>query len=188
MKHYFLIITLLFFSCNSNHQNTKQKEADIKSDKCFVYPSIVDSLHVQDLYDSARWYVYALYCDKLYQPKEDTLSKYYFGQLELRFSDLAKKGDTVIINYNFFDNNGQLILPSMMKMYKQLVTGVGFDIKNKKKIFMESSGGFSVVTRGGEDNRYENPLQPKVLKYITDNWDKLNDCFRKLAEQKGMKE
>ncbi len=103
------------------------------------------------------------------------------------FSDLAIKGDTVIINYNFFDNNGQLILPSMMKTYKQLITGVGFDIINKAKIYMESSGGFSVVTRVGEDNRYENPLQPKVLKYITDNCDKLDDCFRKLAEQKGIK-
>ena len=74
-----------------------------------------------------------------------------------------------------------------MKTFKQLVTGVGFNMKNRKKIFMESSSGFSVVTVGGEDNRYENPLQPKVLAYIKSNWDKLNDCFREIAELKGIK-
>ncbi len=85
MRYYLLIISIMLFNCNSNQHNAKVKEAEIESDKCFEYPSIVDSLHVQNLYDSARWYVYALYCDKLYQPKNDTLPKYHFGQLELRF-------------------------------------------------------------------------------------------------------
>ncbi|MBS1927294.1 MAG: hypothetical protein IT254_03975 [Chitinophagaceae bacterium] len=187
MKYYLLIIALTLFSCNLGQRNSKQETKKGINNKCFVYPSEVDSLHLQDLYDSARWYIYATYCDKLYQPKDNMLPKYYFGQLELRFSDLVIKGDTVIINYDFFDNNGNLILPSIMKTFKQLVTGVGFNMKNRKKIFMESSSGFSVVTVGGEDNRYENPLQPKVLAYIKSNWDKLNDCFREIAELKGIK-
>jgi hypothetical protein len=187
MKNYFLIILVsILFSCNSNQQNTKQKEVELKSNKCFMYPSVIDSLQVRDLYDSARWYIYTFYCDKPYQPKEDSLPQSYFGQLELRFSDLVAKGDTIQINYNFFDSSGHLILPSMMKEYKPLITGVGFNRLNKNKIYMESQNGFSVVMKGGVGNRYENPLQPEVLAYIKNNLNKLNECFKELVERKGI--
>ena len=50
---------------------------------------------------------------------------------------------------------------------------------------MLSPNGFSKTVRGGA-NRYENPLQPEVSSYIKKNWDKLNECFRELAEQNGI--
>ena len=185
MRYYFLIIALIAFSCNSNYRDTKQKESVTKRDNCFTYPSEVDSLHVKDLYDSARWYVYAWYCDMPYKPKYESLIGKSFGELELKFYNLAVKHDTLELNFNFIDK-GQAILPSMMKEYKELVTGVGFNMRGKEKIYMLSPNGFSKTIKGGA-NRYENPLQPEVIKYLNDNWDKLNDCFRKLAEQKAIK-
>lgn len=185
MKYYFLITALILFSCNSNQQDTKQKVAEIKSDKCFLYPSVVDSLHVQDLYDSARWYIYTQYCDVLYKPKSDSLLSKPFGELELKFDNLAIKNDILALIFNFTDK-GQPVLPSMMREYKQLATGVGFDVKTKEKIYLISSN-TTISYKGNPKSRYENPLQPEVLNYITGNWAKLNDCFRKLAEQKGIK-
>jgi len=171
--------------CHNNQQYTKHSENKIKSNECFVYPPIIDSLQIRDLYDSARWYVYSLYCDKPYQPKKDSLKILSFGQLQLKFDNLIVKDDTLQLNYNFIDK-GQIVLPSVLKVYKPLITGVGFNKKTRKKIYMESPSGFSIVMSGGLDNRFENPMQPEVISYIKSNWDKLDKCFRELAVQKGV--
>lgn len=65
-------------------------------------------------------------------------------------------------------DNGQPILPSMTRDYKQLATGVGFDVKTKKKIYIISSN-TTITYNGNPTSRYENPLQPEVIKYIKEN-------------------
>lgn len=184
MRYYFLLIGLALFGCNSNEQNPRQKEVEIKSDKCFVYPSVVDSLRIKDLYDSARWLVYTLQCDQKYLPKKDSSRSITFGELPLDFQYTGLKHDTLEIIFEFMDN-GQIILSSMTRDNKKTSTGVGFDIKTRTKIYMIFDGG--TVTYKGGTNRYVKPLQPEVESYIKFNWDKLNDCFRKLAEKKGIK-
>jgi hypothetical protein len=67
----------------------------------------------------------------------------------------------------------------------QLATGVGFDIKAKKKIYTIFSNA-AFTSKGNPASRYEIPLQPEVIKYIKGNWDKLEGCFRVLAQQKGI--
>lgn len=187
MRNYLIILSAFLFACNSNQQNENQlKEKRSEGNNCFAYPSEVDSLHVKDLYDSARWYVYTYYCDELYKPKSDSLLNKPFGELELRFDNLVIKNDTAALIFNFMDN-GHPILPSMMRDYRQLATGVGFDIKTRKKIYIISSN-TSITHKGNPKSRYENPLQPEVLSYIKKNWEKLNGCFRELAKQKGLKQ
>lgn len=185
MKNYLIIIAVMLFSCNSNQQNTKQKKNEIAKDRCFVYPSEIDSLHVQDLYDSARWYIYTRYCDELYKPKRDTLLSKSFGELELKFDNLTNKNDTLALIFNFMDN-GQPILSSMMRDNRQLATGVGFDVKSREKFYIISSN-VTITYKNNPTSRYENPMQPEVIKYIKENWGKLNDCFRELAKRKGIK-
>ena len=141
-------------------------------------------MHVQDLYDSARWYIYTRYCDVLYKPKSDSLLSKPFGELELKFDNLWIKNDTAALIF-YFTYKGEAILPSMMREYKQLATGVVFDVKTKTKIYIISSN-TTITYKGDPTSRYENPLQPEVIKYIKENWDKLNECFRELAERKGI--
>lgn len=175
----------MLFSCNSNQQSIEQKKNERANDKCFMYPSIVDSLHLQDLFDSSRWYIYTDHCDILYLPKSDSLIKKSFGEIELKFDDLIIKNDTVTFGFNFMDK-GRAIIPGMTRNDQQLATGVGFNLKTRKKIFIVSSN-VTITFKNNPTSRYENPLQPEVIKYIKDNWDKLNDCFRELAERKGIK-
>jgi hypothetical protein len=139
---------------------------------------------LQDLYDGARWYIYTQYCDELYKPKSDSLLNKPFGELELKFDNLAIKSDTLALIFDFM-YKGQPVLPGMMRDDKQLATGVGFDVKTKKKIYIISSN-TTISHKGNPKSRYENPLQPEVIKYIIENWDKLNECFRELAVQKGI--
>ena len=184
MKLLFLIVVLIAFGCNTNRQNSRQEETGIIKNTCFEYPSVVDSLHIQDLYDSARWYVYTWHCDDKYLPKSDTSKSMTFGELPLRFDNLIFKHDTLEMNFNFIDKQ-EAILPSMSRIYKELVTGVGFDIKSRKKIYMLSPNGFSAIDKGST-TRYENPLQPEVLGYIKSNWSKLDSCFKELVDGKGI--
>lgn len=179
-----MIIILALFACNSDQQTTKHDEAENKYNNCRRYPSIVDSLQIQSLYDSARWYVYTWHCDQNYFSKSDTSRSITFGELPLVFDNLNFKHDTIEMNFNFMDG-GEPILTSMTKDNKELSTGVGFDIKARKKIYMLSPNGFSTVEEGST-TRYENPLQPEVLAYIKDNLNKLDSCFKELAMQKGI--
>ena len=183
MRYSFLIIAVILFSCNSNQQ-TKQLGGKMEKDKCFTYPLEIESLHVQDLYDSARWYIYTRYCDVLYKPKSDSLLSKPFGELELKFDNLSTKDDTLALIFNFM-YKGQPVLPSTMREYKQLATGVGFNVKTKKKIYIISSN-TTIAYTGNPKSGYENPLQPEVIKYINENRDKLNNCFSELAKEKGI--
>jgi hypothetical protein len=185
MRYHFFIIALMLGSCNSNQQNTKPQENKSQSDKCFNYPQIVDSLQLKDFYDSARWYIYTLQCDEKYLPKDDTAKSMAFGELPLRFANLNIRHDTLDINFDFMDRQ-QPILFGMNRNYKSIIAGVGFNIKLKSKIYMSFDGG-TQSEKGDPTSRYVNPMQPEVIKYIQENWDKLNECFRELAERKGIK-
>ena len=186
MRNYFLILALAAFGCNSNQRQPKQKEQVSVKDNCFVYPRSVDSLQIKDLYDSARWYVYTTHCDGAYLSKLDTTKSVTFGELPLKFNNLRFKGDTIEINFDFIDESEPYpILPGMTRDNRTFLSGVGFNMITRKKVYMASPNGYSVVQKGGA-NRYENPLQPEVLSYIKNNWSKIDNCFRQLAERKGI--
>lgn len=186
MKYFILVILIAVWSCQTNQTSQKNLVGKEKSD-CFNYPTGIDSLNLDDMYDSARWYVFTWHCDEYYKSKRDTSQFIAFGELPLKFRELNLRGDTVDIVFDFIDKyENSPILPSMSRDTKELSTGVGFSMKTKSKLYMLSISGYTSFIKGGA-NRYENPLQPEVLKFIRSNWDKLDDCFRSIAEQKGIK-
>ena len=142
-------------SCNSNEIKNTTSSQEIP-DYDIPYPHIIDSLKLRDLYDSAIWFIYTCNCDGKYLPKSDSAKTISFGTLPLRFEDLIIKNDTLELHFNFLDKN-EIILPTMTRDFRQLLTGVGFNIKEKKKIYMWSPSGYSLVQKGGV-NRFENPL------------------------------
>lgn len=178
-------MSFILFGCNSSHENVNKFEIENNSiDNCFTYPSRIDSLKVTDLYDSARWFLYTYHCDQFYKSKKDSSFNKSFGELELKFNNIFIKNDTAEFFFDFIDN-GEPILLSMMRVYKPLVNGVGFDVNKREKIYMIASN-ISFSNKGNPKNKYVNPLQPEVLNYIKSNWNKLNECFRALAKQKGI--
>ena len=188
MRRSLILLTVIALSCNSNKQPAKQTEQASLDSKCFTYPKSVDRLQVRDLYDSARWYVYVWHCDEAYLPKSDTSRSVTFGELPLKFNNLGIKGDTIEIYFDFIDESEpHPILPSMTRDNNEFLSGVAFNIKTRKKVYMLSPNGFSAVDRG-PTTRYEKPLQPEVLAYIKKTWDNLDICFKELVKQKGIKQ
>jgi len=184
MIYRFFIVTLLLFSCTGNEfVGGKSKKNPTKN--CFTYPSIIDSLGLKDLYDTARWIIYTRYCDKIYESKTDPSIKRYFGEIELKFSQLVIKKDTIDLIFDFIDN-GKEILPSMMIDNKQLATGVGFDKNLRRKLYLISSA-MTIAYKNDPESRFENPIQQDVLSFVRANWSKLDECFRELAKHAGIR-
>ncbi len=179
--NFFLFMSIITLcSCTAN---LDKKEAGKKNNDCYTYPVIVDSLHLKDFYDSARWYIYTWNCDQRYLPKKDSSISITYGELALRFKSIAIKHDTLDFIFDFIDED-EAILLSMKRDSKETSTGVGFNINTKVKVYMMYAN--TTVVEKGVFSRYETPLQPDVLAYIKNNWDELNPCFRALAEQKGI--
>jgi hypothetical protein len=183
MKHLLLFFAIFFAAC-CNNQKEKDSKKKSQLEQCSEYPTEVDSLHVRDLYDSARWYIYTYSCDRICNCINDSLKDVSLGELQLKFNNLKLMHDTLEINYDFICNDDPL-LPRDMKLNQPLLTGIGFDIKERKKIYMGSPSGFSIKIKG-EKSRFETPLQPAVLDYLEEHRSSLNECFRILAEKKGV--
>ena len=183
MKHILLFFAISFAAC-SNKQKEKESKKKSQLEQCSVYPIEVDSLHVQDLYDSAKWYIYTYSCDRICKCINDSLKEISLGELPLKFTNLKLMHDTLEINYDFICN-GEPLLPRDMKVNQPLLTGIGFDLKERKKIYMGSPSGFSIIIKG-EKSRFETPLQPAVLNYLEKHRASLNECFRIIAEKKGV--
>lgn len=187
MKRCSILLFVVVLGCNLNKKKIKKDNIKVAKDECFIYPAIIDSFNIRNLYDSARWYIYTWHCDERYLSKRDTTESISFGELPLKFNNFAFRGDTLEMNFDFIDQyEHRPILPSMTRNNIQFLSGVGFDMKTRKKIYMLSPNGFTTIVKGAS-NRYENPLQPEVLSYIKNNWNKLDSCFKKLVEQKGVK-
>lgn len=174
-------ISLFILGCNSSQ--TVKKDRIVDKNVCFAYPMQIDNVIEREFYDSTRWFIYTMHCDKPYLPKYDSLFK-TFGELSLKFENIIIMNDTIEINFSFFDDNIQ-VLPSMTRDFRELTTGVGFDVKTKRKIYMGSVNGFTVVSLD-TNSRYQYPLQPEVINYIKANQDKIDNCFKELAIKNGI--
>jgi hypothetical protein len=157
-----------FLACNSSQSNFAAQ-----------YPREVDSLRINDLFDSAKWDVYTWNCDLIYKPKTDSTLCKPLSELELTFENLTILHDTIILIFAFLDR-GQSILPAMTQDNLQPVSGVGFNTSSKKKLFMVSSNVY-ISVKGDPRSRFINPMQPEVLSFIRKNKEKLNPWFKQEA-------
>jgi hypothetical protein len=139
---------------------------------------------MEDMYDSAKWYIFTYNCDQLYKPARDSSVNIPYSKLELRFLSFAILHDTVRMGFSFMDN-GRTILPAMTRDLTLVMSGVGFDSVTRKKIFMMGPG-YYMKTMGDFDprSRYKNPLQPEVVEFIKTHKDDLDPWFRDEAKRR----
>jgi hypothetical protein len=184
MKILALVPILLLFACTSKPGDQEKSKYNAADSNDFTYPRQVDSLNLTDLFDSAKWYLYARSSDKYYKPQSDSSISVPLGYLELRFSSVYITHDTLILSFNYMDKD-KIIMPGMTRDLAQFTTGVGFSLNTKKRIFTVFANVY-YTERGNIDptSRYFNPLQPGVLTFIRNNKDKLDPWFRAQAKRR----
>lgn len=159
----YVITAQLIFSCNQ-----KQKAEGA----CFDYPSQIDSLGVQDLYDTARLYLFTWLCDEL---SDD----YYRAQFELRYRSFFLQNDSLEI---FFRHTLPDNLRDSNRSTTVYRTSMAFNIKTRKKLWGWDINGFSDAISPG-DARFENPYSAEVVSFIKTHKDILNPCFLAFAKR-----
>jgi len=172
MKQIFLF-ALILGSCtpNSVNRNTIDK-----------YPHLIDSLHLQSEYDSAKWRFYCIFCDDtlvIRTPRRITNKT--FGQLDLKFEELDKQNDSIILYFHFYFQ-GEACSPEFadFKHDKPFTNGIVF----VDKAFVAYTFAGSMFWSSGENKRFKDPLQPEVINYINNNKNGLDRWFRETAIQK----
>jgi hypothetical protein len=150
------------------------------------YPKIIDSLGVQGLYDKTKWVLYCIYCDDTCVLKKGFSSTggiKTFGELDLRFTELRQVGDTVELDFRFYNDTIRCDIASLMD-YKKIATGVGYKKNSDSILYYTSSTTMHSFWEKGPHSRYETPLQPEVISYIMNHKESLNPWFLEEAKRK----
>jgi len=184
-KLYLLSMIILMYACDQSASNNDL----IKNDsliKAGSYPSIIDSLGVQKLYDKTKWTLYCIYSDDSCILKENLVTGEVktFGSLELKFKKIKLMRDTIEIYFDFYYNDIVRCDINSLKDYKHLATGMGYKTGSDSILYYISSSTLQYFWEKGPGSRYENPLQPDVLRFIQTNNEKLNPWFREAARQR----
>jgi hypothetical protein len=190
LKGLFLFLTIYMSAgCTQNTSGGREDNLLPKhtTKATVVYPLAINSLQLQSMYDNARWTLYTWNCDNPYHPKKDSADneKRSFGMLPIDFDTLLKKSDTIEFYFNYMDRR-EIVTPTTLRYYIPLMNGVGYKYPTGEKLYLISRNNY-VVKQKGIATRFEDPLQPEVVKYIDSNWSELPSDFRLLAERKGLR-
>lgn len=184
-----IVVSILFLlvSCTEG-QHTKQQTEE----KLNFFDSVqqqqlafLDSLHLLQFNDTAKWFLYAIQCDdssKSGRVRDNkVLPQIPLGFMKLNLTYVARQNDTLSLLYNFLYDDSTIVQKTTSD--KPIMEGMQFDIKSNKVIgFIVGHATF--YQSGNPASRYENPLQPEVISFIKRNRDKLNPWFRKEAERR----
>lgn len=178
-----LLAALLFSTCKNDY--SKRHVSEINKDETQNYPRIVDSLKLNDFYDSAKFYLYIYHCNLKYEPKlNDKKDEIFLSFLDLSFDTLKIKNDTVELYYKFKDGN-KIVDPYHLKRFIYLKNGVGFRISNKEKLYLTTDRNM-VVTETGSSSRFVNALQPDVVTFLKMHKNKINLWLKEQVEKRGI--
>jgi hypothetical protein len=182
-----IIITSIFVFLNACNQ--QKASSSVNARKINFYDSIendnlkiLDSLHLANYNDSAKWELYTIHCDDTIVQKKD--NKYSpVSALNLKLTLVDKTNDTLNLLYHFMEND-TVVSYSELKGGLSTTDGVEFKVSENRVIgYIKGEG---LYTETGKKSRYQSILQPEVIGYIKTNYDKLNQWFENEAKRRGI--
>ncbi len=128
---------------------------------------------MQDLYDSARWYLYTWLGDRDY-------NDHYTAEFELRYNSFYSTNDSIELFFHLYMPEGMVQPGSKAKRVSRC--SMAFNFKTKKKLWGWDINGFSSALNPG-DTRFDNARSEEVVRFIKTQRQKLNPCFLELAKK-----
>ncbi len=148
------------------------------------YPKVIDSLHLENLYDTARLYLYSKHCDQLFEPLNSDSDSIYYSYLPLRFDSLGLQNDTVAIYFEF-TYMGRPVNEFRFKRFSYLMNGMAFNKVTGEKLYFTTGRNVTYSDRGSS-SRFVNARKPEVLNFVKQNGSKIDSWFRdNLDNKKG---
>lgn len=188
LRNNLLVFFSLGFGCcrNPGHPPSTERQKPAVQMQA-GYPQDIVRYGLARQYDRAKWTLYCLYgpdtCEFL--PRANVSGTVTFGELDLRFNRLRRTGDTLEIYFDFYFHDTVKCDFRVLENYYYL-RGAGF-LHGADSVFYWISPTTMVYLRpGGSKNKYNNPLQPKVLVYIKENKARLAPWFQSEARRRGV--
>jgi hypothetical protein len=194
MKYFLGILFLTIISCNR----------PIIENSYPIYPQIIDSLGIQNLYDIGKWKLYTLNCLDSIEVIKDK-EKISFSKLDIIIDTLIFNDNVIEINYKFHSNKINNIENYIN--HRNFIRGIGFYNKTDSIVYfsMNSHLRYKYEYRITDSIKrikmtkelplefrkktslfLYDPLQPEVLEFIKKNKNELNPSFRNEAINKGI--
>lgn len=171
-RKYFVVVfsIVLILSCKNEYSD--------KNNIVGLYPSIIDSLGLQDLYDETKWRLYCLHCDDSVELFPERKMKETYGMLPIDFQGVKMTGNEIDLNF-FFRYNDTLVI-DFMNRSKNAKLKYGVKYIDRKFYCYETGSNFCIQT-SDSTSRLNNCLQKDVVSYIKQNRNILNEWFVKEA-------
>jgi len=151
------------------------------------YPRIVDSLHVNALYNEAKWKMYYMNCTGTvsWRKRFSNLPRTHFGFMPLVFKGLWRSRDSTEFYFEFYYKDTVPCDWNHTTNDMNIVDGIGFSGKKHKKVYyMKEIARLDHM--GNADDKSTTVLQPVVQKFLLRNKNYLDPWFRDMAVKKGM--
>ena len=160
-----IIITI---GCN---QSNNKNDTQIKRDTLLyyrhldIYPKEINTLRLQKLFDTARWYLYCIHSDDTASLKNNPINSVTknYGSLDLRFDQIEDKKDTLEFYFSFYDTNIRYSLETVSNLKRKFCNGIAF--KNDSVIYYTTPTTMKYFWEKGATSRYEHPLQSEVITF-----------------------
>lgn len=172
-----------------------------KSSNVLDYPEIIDSLHLQQSYDSTKWYLYTYYC--MDTPSifigngatQNIVDKPYSG-LELYFDSLVIRNDSFSFYFSFYNEVDQKLINYFNYAdWTGAINGLLFSERNADTAlyFVRSNSSMPLewisFPRSAKDTttfRRVRTVQPDVIQFIREHKATLNPWFYAQAKKRGL--
>ena len=187
-----LLIILFFLSCGGNKDSSESVEKNVGivdkyAERETYLLSYFESKGILFLNDSAKWYLYNIYCDdtvpsSITGPSE----RVFLSYLKLRPVAYGYSSDSSVIDIGYrFLYHDTMPIDNILTKYHYLVDGVSFNLESKQITgFIRGHGGHFMVP--GAESRFINPIQPEVISFVNQNSDKLNQWYKEALERNGI--
>jgi hypothetical protein len=154
-------------------------------DSVHTYPPEIRKYKLEAFYDTAKWYMYCIHCDKYLDFIDTTKPKMYYGFLPLEFDTLILTKKYIEIHFYFLYNAEKVKWPLIDR---SPYSGVVFSRKTGRIVKYSSHGDMRYYMPKISDiskcvAREVKPLQPAVCDFIINNKDKLDPWFLEAAKK-----
>jgi hypothetical protein len=178
IKLFSILIILFCIGCDS-----KSPENVIQNNLVNLYPKVIDSLGYQDIFDTAKFYLYAYDCDKKITFLNDTTKEaMYLSYLPLEYDTIKIKGDTAEL-YFMYKYKGLKLDPNFLKEFVFYKSGVAFNLETKKPLYLTTDRNL-ILKETGKLSRFENPLQNEVVNFVKRNAENVNKWFKSEVQKR----
>lgn len=173
----FFFLTMACSNAESNKKKSQKENEYVIREKSVL--SYLQSQNYLRMNDSAKWYLYNIYCDDTVPSSKIKSSKRIcLSFLKLKPVSIGYSSDSLAfeIGYLFFYNDTIPLLELNTK-YGSMIRAVSFDVKTKRVIgFAYGDGSYTKVV--GNESRFVNPVQSDVIKFVKENKDYINEWYK----------